>query len=410
MRSIRPADVTRVWLTDLRWFADAFERRAETLHVDLARIGLASLYLILMFVTVYAEASIAWERRLWVWHAMLVIYETVSLCTAAIWPRIGSWPVVGIWVIGTLVPMTTTFPISAPFAVAVLGGYRLWWGLSAGVVCAASRLLSFALMIEPWPGLSGAISLCALFLLAACVGAALNGQYERLRERDRRRMMRRDRMIVDQLHDHVCNTLAYLVCAMDDGMLNVEATSGSGLDRAGVRELLEDALCDARMAITLMRRNAQDDGGFPARGATAVPVRADSPSLAQTATALQRRLSMAGVNGDVFVDELTDLLSDADTARLAASFMRELFGDIGKYADRSSRYMVCVAVRSDVLTIDASNVVRSDRNRDGPLSGGSGLQRYRQAVERLGGSLTVVEQDGIWSLASAWPVRKVHEA
>ena len=409
MRPIRPADVIQACRAGLCRFAGRSGRRGTARHVDLVRVGLASLYLMLMFITVYAEASIVWDRRLWAWHAMLVIYETVSLCAAAIWPKIGSWPVIGIWVIGTLVPMTTTFPISAPFAVAVLGGHHLWWGLLAGGICAVSRLLSFVLLIEPWPGASGAIALCALFLLAAYAGAALGGQYDRLRERDRCRMARRNQMIVDQLHDHVCNTLAYLICAIDDDMMDIEPKSGSGLNRSAVRGLLEEALCDSREAITLVRRNAQDDDSRTRRFSAAPAVYADGPSLVQTVTALRRRLSLAGVEGDAFVDESTDLLTDADTAELAVAFLRELFDDIGKYADRSSRYMVCVAVRSGVLTIDASDVVRLGR-REGPLSGGAGLRRYRQAAERIGGSLTVTEQDGIWSLTSAWPVREIHEA
>ena len=222
-------------------------------------------------------------------------------------------------------------------------------------------------------------------------------------------MARRNQMIVDQLHDHVCNTLAYLICAIDDDMMDIEPKSGSGLNRSAVRGLLEEALCDSREAITLVRRNAQDDGSRTRRSSAAPAVYADGPSLVQTVTALRRRLSLAGVEGDALVDESTDLLTDADTAELAVAFLRELFDDIGKYADRSSRYMVCVAVRSGVLTIDASDVVRLGR-REGPLSGGAGLRRYRQAAERIGGSLTVTEQDGIWSLTSTWPVREIHEA
>ena len=244
-------------------FRHAVAARVDSLRIDAVRVGVAALYVVLMFVTVYAEASIGWHDGFMLWHVLFIVYETASLCVAAVWPKVGSWAVAGIWAISTLVPMPTTFPVSAPFAVAVLGAYRLGWGLAAGTVCAGCRLLSFVLRIEPWPGPSGAVILCGMFCLAACAGAVLNGINERIRVRERGRAARRNQMVVDRLHDRVCNTLSYLICAIDDGVLKVESpgANADGLDGDGLRAALEDALRDSRAAIALVRRNADEGNG-----------------------------------------------------------------------------------------------------------------------------------------------------
>ena len=65
--------------------------------IDPVRVGLTALYMVLMFVTVYAETSIACDDRFLVWHAAFIAYETLALCAAALWPDSGSWMVVGIW-------------------------------------------------------------------------------------------------------------------------------------------------------------------------------------------------------------------------------------------------------------------------------------------------------------------------
>lgn len=411
MRSVRPAHVNVFSRDGFRHAIHVIVAHVDLLRIDAVRVGVAVLYVVLMFITVYAEASIGWHDGFLLWHVLFIIYETASLCVAAVWPKIGSWTVVGIWGISTLVPMSTTFPVSAPFAVAVLGAYRLGWGLAAGIICAGCRLLSFVLRIEPWPGSSGVAVLCGMFCLAACAGAVLNGMNERIRIRERRRVTQRNQAVVAQLHDRVCNTLSYLICAIDDGVLRVEHSGAEGLDNDGLRTTLEDALRDSRAAIALIRRNGDDDGDrqrctdshgeerrFPwsfVKGET---------TLAYAARNLQRRLGTAGVSGDVFVDPAVDAMVDKGTCQLVVGFLEELFGDIDKYADRTARYVVSIGVRSGNVCVDASDVTRPDRSFDvDSLSAGSGLAHYRAMAERRGGTLTVTEIDGIWSLHSSWP-------
>lgn len=393
MRPVRPVHVRRT-TRPLRPGPTSAGSRGGT--VDPVRVGLSALYMVLMFVTVYAEASIACDGRFLVWHAAFIAYETMALCAAALWPGSGSWMVVGIWTVSTLTSMPTTFPVSAPFAVAVLGGYGLGRGLLAAGVCVLSRMLSFALHIEPWPGAPGAAALCLVFCLAASLGALVNAQYMRMRERERERMLARDQAVIDRLHDRVCNSLSFLINALEDR--SVSGTSGGdGLPDDEVRRILQEALRDSRAAITLVK--AREDTPPDGSG--------HGESFASLAETHAERLRMTGIRGDVFVDPSVDLLLDERTMRDAASFLTELFGNIGKYADPATGYVMSVGVHADGLHIDESNLVRAaGADDDGLLSNGDGLRRYRRIIEARGGQLTVSADDGIWSVQSLWPLRR----
>lgn len=365
--------------------------------VDPVRVGLTALYMVLMFVTVYAEASIACDGRFLVWHAAFIAYETLALCAAALWPGSGSWLVVGIWTVSTLTSMPTTFPISAPFAVAVLGGYGPGRGLLAAGACVLSRMLSFALRIEPWPGTPGAAALCLVFCLAALLGALVKAQYMRMQERQRQRMMARDQAVIDRLHDRVCNSMSFLINALEDRTAASGPSGGGGLSDDEVRRILQEALRDSRAAIALVR--AREDAPSDSPG--------HSESLASLTETHVGRLRAAGIRGDVFVEPSVDLLLDEGTTRDAASFLTELFGNIGKYADPAAGYVMSVGVHADGLHIDESNIVRAaGPDDDGLLSNGDGLCRYRRIIEARGGQLTAGADDGIWSVQSLWPLQR----
>lgn len=364
--------------------------------IDPVRVGLTALYMVLMFVTVYAETSIACDDRFLVWHAAFIAYETLALCAAALWPDSGSWMVVGIWTVSTLTSIPTTFPVSAPFAVAVLGGCGLGRGLLAASVCVLSRMLSFALRIEPWPGMPGAAVLCLVFFLAAFLGALANAQYMRMRERERERMRERDQAVIDRLHDRVCNSLSFLINALEDRAAS-GPSGGDGLPDDEMRRILQEALRDSRAAITLVRTREDAPSGSPGH----------SESFTSLAETHARRLRMAGIRGDVFVDPSVDLLLDEETMRDAVSFLTELFGNIGKYADPDAGYVMSVGVHADGLHIDESNLVRAaGPDDDGLLSNGDGLRRYRRIIEARGGQLAAGADDGIWSVQSLWPLRR----
>lgn len=84
-----------------------------------------------------------------------------------------------------------------------------------------------------------------------------------------------------------------------------------------------------------------------------------------------------GCVGDVIVAGGIDALNNSDTV-FVADFLRELFGNIARYADSTQRYVVLVSAAQDRVTIDVT-----DRPRQGgtTLEGRhSGLAYYRERV------------------------------
>lgn len=71
------------------------------------------------------------------------------------------------------------------------------------------------------------------------------------------------------------------------------------------------------------------------------------------------RLRRMGCVGDVIVAGGIDALNNSDTV-FVADFLRELFGNIARYADSTQRYVVLVSAAQDRVTIDVT-----DRPRQG---------------------------------------------
>ncbi|MDU2950097.1 MAG: hypothetical protein E7B73_04620 [Bifidobacterium longum] len=70
-----------------------------------------------------------------------------------------------------------------------------------------------------------------------------------------------------------------------------------------------------------------------------------------------------GCVGDVIVAGGIDALNNSDTV-FVADFLRELFGNIARYADPTQRYVVLVSAAQDHVTIDVT---------DRPRQGGTGI-------------------------------------
>lgn len=96
-----------------------------------------------------------------------------------------------------------------------------------------------------------------------------------------------------------------------------------------------------------------------------------------------------------------DALNNSDTV-FVADFLRELFGNIARYADSTQRYVVLVSAAQDHVTIDVT-----DRPRQGgtTLEGRhSGLAYYRERVLHAHGDWDVREKRGQWVLHASVPV------
>ena len=108
-----------------------------------------------------------------------------------------------------------------------------------------------------------------------------------------------------------------------------------------------------------------------------------------------------GVSATLLSLGAIDALNNSDTV-FVADFLRELFGNIARYADPTQRYVVLVSAAQDHVTIDVT-----DRPRQGgtTLEGRhSGLAYYRERVLHAHGDWDVREKRGQWVLHASVPV------
>lgn len=113
------------------------------------------------------------------------------------------------------------------------------------------------------------------------------------------------------------------------------------------------------------------------------------------------RLRRMGCVGDVIVAGGIDALNNSDTV-FVADFLRELFGNIARYADPTQRYEVLVSAAQDHVTIDVT-----DRPRQGDTTfegRHSGLAYYRERVLHAHGDWDVREKCGQWVPHASVPV------
>ena len=106
-----------------------------------------------------------------------------------------------------------------------------------------------------------------------------------------------------------------------------------------------------------------------------------------------------GCVGDVIVAGGIDALNNSDTV-FVADFLRELFGNIARYADPTQRYVVLVSAAQDRVTIDVT-----DRPRQGDATfEGAAFRACVLSGAYAHGDWDVREKRGQWVLHASVPV------
>ena len=109
-----------------------------------------------------------------------------------------------------------------------------------------------------------------------------------------------------------------------------------------------------------------------------------------------------GCVGDVIVAGGIDALNNSDTV-FVADFLRELFGNIARYADSTQRYVVLVSAAQDRVTIDVTD---RPRQGDATFEGGGipGLRTIGSVCCMRTGIGMCGRKRGQWVLHASVPV------
>ena len=162
-----------------------------------------------------------------------------------------------------------------------------------------------------------------------------------------------------------------------------------GVDQAGgqIRNLATSALEHARTVIRTLESSLPDDGepGEP---------QDFTRQLGGIASEQQRSLSLMGFQGSILVPTHLAWEPDPECSDMICGLLRELAGNIVKYASPSGGYTISVMQTGEAIIVSALNA----HSQSGTVGLSSGLRRYRELVDRNGGTWSQSDDGTTWSL------------
>ncbi|TPF96574.1 hypothetical protein EP30_06755 [Bifidobacterium sp. UTCIF-39] len=356
--------------------------------------------------------------------AVVLAYEVFPLRAGLIVPII--------WLIGVVSPLYC--PESWLALVAVVVGECAFIRPAIGI--ASVVVIAVAQMLDWWMhdggmfhDVGGFLAVVLAIAAAAMIGVALRERERRIRLLSAMEYRRMTDAAVRQMHDYVANDLSAILAVVDVARHGERRPALDDIASMG-----EDALIRVREIIALLRNDVGSSA--PARMYASeflVPfwrILPDGRVYDTTAVRLddvrdlvdaqQTLLQSLGFEGIVFVADESDAEIDGDLT-LVRDLLREIFGNILKYADRESGYTMSVMVERQSIRVRVSdtpicvrrgdtavvkNKNRSGRDPDAGNAVGGGLADYERRVNAVGGywrcSLSAEE----WSLDALVPLSR----
>lgn len=288
-------------------------------------------------------------------------------------------------------PVLGMLAASLPFAAALYvtlqeGGYPIW--IFSSIVQYAVWYYSMA-FIGHW--------------------ARKRAEFAALQQRERQRRIREQ--VLRRLHDAVANDLTYLVAVTEyrtSAVTNQPSRNGADTDvLEDIGTVARNALQETRQAIDVLEEHTDhvDDSHADTLGTGKT---AHTNDVAALVDRNDRHLHRLGFRGGSVFNSSGDSDVPADIMALTTAFLRELYGNMLKYAEPTGYYAVAVRIAPDEIVVTASDVPRHSPSTasDTRNSSHSGLRRHSEAITRVGGTCDIECNDAEWRLAARIPFRQ----
>ncbi|KFI61942.1 sensor histidine kinase [Bifidobacterium cuniculi] len=316
------------------------------------------------------------------------VMAAVEICAAAllVWKLpVGIVVVLVVWCVGYVLPVTLpgVFVYLGLFAMSVLGYVSLPMALVASLIfvfaeCGMTFLPTFGAPQLSWPSI---LMLNITLVGCSVIGFIVRKVLERARKTTRQQSQAQRTEVSSELHDGVCNDLAYALMLMDEDPASSHA-------KRAVRKALESAHSSLRLL--------QQEADAPTVGG-----RTTSFSLGRLVRENSNRMAAIGLAGTVVISpEIETVQVTGAIKLLMEGFVRELFGNLAKYADHAHPYTLLIGTSSHDLHISLTDIPAADPPY---RSTGSGLRDYKERIEQLGGSFAVDDTEGMWTLDVSIP-------
>lgn len=200
----------------------------------------------------------------------------------------------------------------------------------------------------------------------------------------------KQRNIARRLHDHTTNDLTNIIMLVDRA-----AKDGKPIDQsimAQIKSLSLDALSTTRSSITALE-NIQNNNDQSLHRLNL---------LQQTIEKLRIQASYSRLNGTVLVTADSGL--EEEDFILLNDFMHELVGNLVKYAEPESDYILLFDVHENKCTIESCNQVNVAHPTQNSSGLGTGLAYYRELITNRGGQFETKTQDNNWIIRIQIPL------
>lgn len=253
--------------------------------------------------------------------------------------------------------------------------------------------------------LNGAATVAVLFAGFLLGGLAVRWGQDRDRMELGLRLRRQRERAARDIHDYVSNDLAYVILRLDRDIAEGRAAGPDELRE--LRAAAAKALGRTHEVIALLEGEAESGGG----GSGAADAGGAVARIRQRCEREERRLRVLGFDGQTIVAAQPDARLGSEAQELLDGLLGELYANIARHADPAGGYVLTVRLSRSGADVALADTV-AERCGDAALSCGTGLERYRRRIERLGGALHVTvepggqsdgEPGGEWSLAATIP-------
>ncbi|MBT1173088.1 hypothetical protein JS528_06930 [Bifidobacterium sp. MA2] len=357
-----------------------------------------------------------------------VVFAT--LVAAVIWqvtqPEHGAYATIVATAFATikLIPTPFTVFLLAIASLSAITVHRPARGALCGTAYAILMILNGYLNPVGSMGGGSAYTFSGFIAAAVAIGYCIRITVQHDTEQRAYAETRKNMRIARELHDHTTNDLSDIILLInrnssDDGYGEETVPQPTHAieweDLTTIRNIAFDALHHTREVIHTLEQ-APNPPCPTSRCSTisddpsshhATEHGEDIPLEAQIQRHKQR-LERLGYHGEVILLGEFDALQGAFRP-VIRDFLRELFANIVKHADPSKEYTLMISVADWQCVIDMSDfpsVQLSPEPHDhGPDHIGmhSGLNRYRDIISRMGGTLTI-NDDSPWTLHASIPI------
>lgn len=215
----------------------------------------------------------------------------------------------------------------------------------------------------------------------------LRQQQHEIRQRE---ALAQDRLkLAGKLHDSVSNELTNALMILDAGQENAPR----------VKYFLEQTLDDVHQLIMTLEQHT-DNNAASSTAAASMSAWDTVPKIIKHEKEL---LLEAGFEGEVFFPSQSISLRSDEKVELLGNIIKESFTNIRRYANRMYPYVWSLSVSDTALILRVTDVPNSSSSAN--LRGlSSGMRRHQAALATLGGTMTVDQHDGRWSVSMTLPL------